>query len=134
MKIVCSKENLLRGLDIAMRAVPVRTTMTILECILIDAQASRIRLVSNDMEMGIETFVDGDILEKGIAALDAKILYEIVRKLPENDITIRIDENYSAVITCEKSRFQIPAQPGDDFTVPPMVEKNSLLTDRKSVV
>ena len=128
MKIVCSKENLLKGLTIAMRAIPVRTTMTILECILIDAQAARIRLVSNDMEMGIETYVDGDIQEKGIAALDAKILFEIIRKLPDNDVTIRIDEKYSALITCEKSRFQIPAQSGDDFTVPPMVEKNNLLT------
>ena len=91
MKIVCSKENLLKGLTIAMRAIPVRTTMTILECILIDAQAARIRLVSNDMEMGIETYVDGDIQEKGIAALDAKILFEIIRKLPDNDVTIRID-------------------------------------------
>ena len=59
MKIICSKSDLLRGVNIALKAVPSKTTMTILECILIDASKSDITFTSNDMELGIETTVKG---------------------------------------------------------------------------
>ena len=52
------------------------------------------------MELGIETIVDGTIEEKGIIALDAKIFSEIVRKLPDNDVTITTDEKLNTLITC----------------------------------
>ena len=59
MKIICSKSDLLKGVNIVMKAVPSKTTMTILECILIDASAGQIKFTANDMELGIETIVDG---------------------------------------------------------------------------
>ena len=80
MKLICSKANLLKGVNIVSKAVPTRTTMAILECILIDASANEIKLMANDMELGIETIIDGTIEERGIIALDAKIFSEIVRK------------------------------------------------------
>lgn len=55
-----------------MKAVPSKTTMPILECILIDASTNQIKFTTNDMELGIETIVDGTITEKGMVALDAK--------------------------------------------------------------
>ena len=79
MKITCSQAELLKGLNIVSKAVPTRTTMSILECILIDASASDIRLTSNDMEIGIETIVPGSIQERGRVALDAKIFVDMVR-------------------------------------------------------
>jgi DNA polymerase-3 subunit beta len=82
MKIICSKANLLNGVNIVSKAVPSKTTMTILECILIDASKGQIKLTANDMELGIETIIDGEIIEKGIIAVDAKILLEMVRNLP----------------------------------------------------
>ena len=66
------KANLLKGVNIVSKAVPTRTTMAILECILIDASANEIKLMANDMELGIETIIDGTIEERGIIALDAK--------------------------------------------------------------
>ena len=59
MKLVCSKSNLLNGVNIVSKAVPNRTTMSILECILIDASGSSIKLIANDTELGIETIVEG---------------------------------------------------------------------------
>ena len=114
MKIICNKSDLLKGVNIALRAVPVRTTMSILECIIIDATELEITLTSNDMELGIETKVKGDILEKGKVALDAKFLSEIVRKLPDSEVTIETDSNYVATITCEKSVFTISGKDGED--------------------
>jgi DNA polymerase-3 subunit beta len=75
------------------------------------------------MELGIETVIEGDVLENGIIALDAKIFLEIVRKLPDNDITIETDNNFKTTITCEKAKFNIIGKSGDDFTCLPAIEK-----------
>ena len=123
MKIVCKKSNLLNGVQIVSKAVPNKTTMSILECILIDATRGSITLTANDMELGIETTIEGEIVEKGIIALDAKIFLEIVRKLPDNDITIETDSSYKTTITCEKAKFNIIGKSGEDFSYLPQVER-----------
>lgn len=128
MKIICTRNNLLKSVNIVLKAVPGKTTMPILECILIDASTNEIKFTSNDMELGIETKVEGEVLEKGIIALDARIFSEIVRKLPDNDVMISTDEKYQAVITCEKARFSISGKSGNDFSYLPYVEKNDSVT------
>ena len=127
MKLICSKSNLLKGVNIVSKAVPTRTTMAILECILIDASTNEIKLMANDMELGIETIIDGEVLEKGMIALDAKIFLEIVRKLPDSDITIETDTNFKTSITCEKAKFNIIGKSGEDFSSLPSIEKNDPL-------
>lgn len=124
MKMICSKTNLLNGLQVVSKAVPGKTTMSILECILVDCTGGTIKFTANDMELGIETSIDGEILEEGIIALDAKIFLEIVRKLPDNDITIMTDSSYRTTITCEKAKFDIVGKPGDDFPGLPDIERN----------
>lgn len=124
MKLTCSKSNLLRGVNIVSKAVPTRTTMAILECILIDASTNEIKLMANDLEIGIETKVDGEILERGIIALDAKFFAEVVRKLPDSDVTIETDESFKTTISCDKAKFDIIAKSGDDFSRIPYIEKN----------
>lgn len=123
MKIICSKANLLNGVQIVSKAVPNKTTMSILECILVDATKGAITLTANDMELGIETTIEGTILEKGIIALDAKIFLEIVRKLPDNDIVIETDSSYKTTITCEKAKFNIIGKSGEDFSYLPLIER-----------
>lgn len=124
MKLICSKSNLLHGVNIVSKAVPTRTTMAILECILIDASTDEIKLIANDMELGIETVIDGEIIENGIIALDAKIFSEIVRKLPDNEVVIETDASFKTVITCEKAKFNIIGKSGEDFSYLPYIEKN----------
>lgn len=124
MKLICSKSNLLHGVNIVSKAVPTRTTMAILECILIDASANEIKLTANDMELGIETKIEGEITERGVIALDAKIFSEIVRKLPDSDVTIETDASFKTTITCEKAKFNIVGKSGDDFSYIPFIERN----------
>lgn len=127
MKLICSKANLVQGVNIVMKAVPSKTTMAILECILIDATTNEIKFTSNDMELGIETKIEGDIISKGVVALDAKIFSEIVRKLPDNEVSIETDENYRTTITCEKAVFTIAGKSGEDFSYLPTIEKNKFI-------
>lgn len=123
MKVVCSKTNLLNGVQIVSKAVPSKTTMSILECILIEAEGSTIKMTANDMELGIETTIEGNVIEKGMIALDAKIFLEIVRKLPDNDVTIDTDSSYKTTITCEKAKFNIIGKSGEDFSYLPEIER-----------
>ena len=124
MKLVCSKSNLLTGVQIVSKAVPSKTTMSILECIQIDATQGQIKLTANDMEIGIETVIEGEVVEKGIIALDAKIFSDIVRKLPDSDITIETDSSFKTTITCEKAKFNIIGKSGEDFSYLPEIERN----------
>lgn len=123
MKIVCNKSNLVKGVSTVSKAVPSKTTMPILECILIDATNDVIKLTANDMELGIQTEVEGDIIDRGMIAIDAKILSDIVRKLPDNEVSIETDSNLQITITCEKAKFNIAGKPGDEFSYLPIIEK-----------
>ena len=63
MKLIFKKSDLAGAVNIVLKAVPSKTTMTILECILIDATTNEIKFTANDMELGIETIVNGEILD-----------------------------------------------------------------------
>ena len=123
MKIRCLKSDLVKGVSIVSKAVPTKTTMPILECILIDATTDIIKLTANDMELGIETVIRGQIDEKGMIALDARIFSDIVRKLPDNEVTIETDNSFQTMITCEKAKFNIIGKSGEDFSYLPYVER-----------
>ena len=126
MKLTFKKDDLLSGINIVLKAVSSKTTMPILECILIDATSNQIKLTGNDMELGIETVVEGTIKENGKIALEAKLFSEIIRKLSggEAPVTIAVDENYTTTITCESSVFHIQGKDGEEFSYLPYIEKD----------
>ena len=127
MKITCSKDELLKGVTIVSKAVPTRTTMAILECILIDASGIEIKMTANDMEIGIETIIEGTIEEKGIIAVDARFFSNIIRKCPESDIRITSDEKFHTNISSQKFNIDIIGKPGEDFYNIPVIPRNEPL-------
>jgi len=84
--------------------------------------------MANDTELGIETVIEGEVVEKGQIALDAKILLDIVRKLPDNVVTIENDNSFKTNIICEKSKFTIIGKSGEDFPYLPSIEKIDSIT------
>jgi len=127
MKIICKRSDLLSGVNIVSKAVPSKTTMSILECILINANEGDIKLVANDMELGIETKVSGEIIEAGSIAIDARIFSEIIRKLPENEVIIEVDNDFNTSIVCENAKFNILGKDGDDFAYLPQIERDKFI-------
>ena len=111
MKFICSKQSLLNGLQIVSKAVPNKTTMSILECILVEAKEGTIKFTANDMELGIETVIEGNILEKGTIALDARIFLDIVRKLPDNDVTIKQTTALRPLLPVKKLNLRLLPNP-----------------------
>lgn len=128
MKLVFNQADLADSVSIVMKAVPSKTTMPILQCIMIEASFNQIKFTANDMELGIETIVKGEIEEKGKIALDAKIFSDIIRKLPNNKVFIETNENDVATITCEKAKFSIPGKSGDDFAYLPVIERDDFIS------
>ena len=122
MKIICNKSELLKGVNIVSKAVSSKTTMSILQCILIDASADRIKLVANDMELGIETIISGEIKEKGKIALEAKIFSDIIRNLNDDDVIITTDDKNKTNITCNKAKFNILGRSADEFSYLPQID------------
>lgn len=128
MKISCLKSNMLQGINIVSKAVSGKTTHPILSCILIEAENGIMKLTANDMEIGIESYVEGSIIEEGKIAIEAKLFSDIVRKLPDSEIFIETNEEYKATIKCEKAKFYISGKSGEDFPNLPSVAKNKYIT------
>ncbi len=128
MKISCSKANLSQAINNVSRAVSTKTTHPILSCIFIEAEEGKIKLTANDTEIGIESYVDGNVLVEGKIAIEAKLLSDIIRKLPDSEVFMETEENFKTSIKCEKSHFNISGKSGEDFAVLPEVEKSSCLT------
>ncbi|MBQ5952422.1 MAG: DNA polymerase III subunit beta [Lachnospiraceae bacterium] len=119
------KNNLVAGINIAMKAVPTRTSLPILECFLLEAKEGRVTLTANDMEMAIKTTLNAEVAENGKVAIDAKLFSEIVRKMPEEEVRIEVTESLQVKITSGKTHFEIPGKDGGDFVDMPSMEKGT---------
>lgn len=128
MKIKCLRSNLQASLNIVSKAVSTKTNMPILECILIEAHANEVKLTANDLELGIETTLEGDVIEMGRIAIEAKLFNDIVRKMPDSEIFIETTEDYKTIIRCEKAKFVIASKSGEDFTELPSIKKEKSIT------
>ena len=88
MKFKCSKEDLIIGLNNVSRTVTTKTTMPILEGVLIETYDNNIKLTTNDLEIGSEYIIRADIESSGSTVVDLKTFNEIIRKIEEEEMFI----------------------------------------------
>ena len=127
MKIICNRSKLIERVNIVLKAVSSKSTMPILGCLILEVN-NNIKLITSDMELGIETIVEGEIIEPGKIALDAKFFSEIIRKLPDDIVTIDTDYDYNATISCGKAKFNIVGKSGDDFPALPSISREKSIS------
>ena len=131
MKIICEKEKLQKGLSAVVRGVPTRTTMPILEGILIQTNNNELKLTTYDLELGIEYIIDCEVKEEGNTVVNAMMFSEIIRKLPDTEISIEVNENKLLVIECEGSLYKLSTMEPEEFPELPKIEvENSIQTDQ----
>ena len=128
MKINCSKKSLTDSVSIVSRAIPSRTNVAIMQCIIIEAYNGNITLTASNNEFGIKNQLRGEVIDEGISAIDAKIFESVVRRLPEGDVTVETDSNYRVLISCQNSKFNLPGRPADDFVALPEFERENEFT------
>lgn len=134
MKLSCIKSDLLNSVNTVLKAVSNKTTLPILECILLESENNCLKLIGNDLELGIESTIPANVEKTGCIALESKIFSEIVRKLPEDEVQITVDSNLITTIKCANSEFKIAAQSGEDFPQLPKIEKNNSYTLKQSTL
>ena len=128
MKIVCEKEKILKAINSVTKAVAIRTTMPILEGILIQTNDNDIKMTCYDQELGIEYIIKGcNIEEQGATVVSAVMFSEIIRKLPDSEIKIEVNDKNLLVIECEGSLYKLATMNPDEFPELPEINvENSI--------
>ncbi len=125
MRIRSSQSQLLFGLNTVSKAVPSKSSMTILECILFNADENGIKLTANDMELGIETYIEGEVEEAGEIAIEARMISNLVKSYTDEEIIIYSDENNMVHIECGTSKVKIDGRSTEEFVLLPEIERNN---------
>ncbi|MBF0988435.1 MAG: DNA polymerase III subunit beta [Clostridiales bacterium] len=135
MKIIFEKDKMIKALNSVTKAVATKTTMPILEGILIQTNNDDIKLTCYDKELGIEYIIkENNVLEQGSIVVNAIMFSEIIRKLPDTNITISINENNLLVIECEGSVYKLATMNPDDFPQLPEINvENSIELEQNTI-
>lgn len=119
MEFSVAKDVFLKGLSRVQSIIEKKTTLPILTNVLIDAKTDTIEILATDLTVGIKGQYDAQVKEKGSVTVGAKKLFEIVRELPEQEVTFKTLENNWVELTCGKAMFKIVGLPADDFPILP---------------
>jgi DNA polymerase-3 subunit beta len=122
-----SRDRLLSGLQIAARAVSARTTLPSLGGILLSADEDKLTVRATDMEVGLTLSIEGNVGEPGTALLPGRLLVDIVRTLPDGDVTlVGRAEQRDVELTAGQSKFHLRTLAPEDFPRLPQIEGETL--------
>ena len=136
MKFVVEKDKLLKAVNSVAKAVAVRTTTPILEGILIQTNDNNdIKLTCYDQELGIEYIIkDCDVKEQGAIVVNATMFGEIIRKLPDADINIEVNNKNLLVIECESSLYKLATMNADEYPeLPEFTVENTVSIEQNTL-
>ncbi|MFW6287246.1 MAG: DNA polymerase III subunit beta [bacterium] len=124
MNLIINQKEFYNGIQIVQRAVSSKSTLPILKGIYMEAHKDKgIKLIGNNLEMGIEYWVNADIIEEGSIVLPATELSNIIRELPSSEISFNVNlEHYQVNIECLNSKFTLKGFQADEFPQLPEVE------------
>src|SRR6056297_242347 len=126
MKVKLNQKEFYNAIQTVKKAVSSKTTLPILSGILLRTAGNNLKLVGTDLEIGIECFVEADIIEQGDIVLPAKYLASIVRELPNEEILLSTEPtNNTSQIKCGNSQFNIHGSAADEFPLLPEIESNT---------
>ncbi len=128
MKFTCDRLQLAEAVNNVQRAVSSKTTVPALEGVLLKTDHQKLTLCGYDLELCIITSIDASIIQEGASVLKAKLFSEILRKLPENTITIEINEKDIVYITCGRAEYKIIGIPAADYPEIPIIRSSDKLT------
>ena len=134
MKILCQKNLLVDAVSNVSRAVSNKSPIPALEGVFIKTNSDEITLVGYDLEIGITTNIKADVKEPGQIVLTAKLLLDIIRKIPSDIISIETQENNLCTIKGGVSEFTVLGIAAEDYPELPSVEEASNLVLKQSVL
>ncbi|HSQ33443.1 MAG TPA: DNA polymerase III subunit beta, partial [Peptostreptococcaceae bacterium] len=93
MKLICNQKLLSHKIAIVQKAISNKTTLDILKGILITTEDGQLKLTGYDLELGIQTYTQAEIIEPGSIIVNSRLFGDIIRKLPDSFIEIETDED-----------------------------------------
>lgn len=123
MKFSCEKALLVSAISVAARTVAQKSTIACLEGILLRAGVG-VQLTGFNLETGITVNVAAQVTEAGLCVMPARLFFDIVRKLPDDMVTVTVDEKLQVSIRGGASSFKIAAMDAEDYPELPDVESN----------
>ena len=134
MKIICDKDKILKAINSVTKAVASKTTMPILEGILIQTNDKEVKLTTYDLEIGIEYVIEAEVEEQGATVVNAIMFSEIIRKLPDTEIKIYLNDNNLLVIECEGSLYKLATMNPNEFPELPQINiENSIELEQNAL-
>ena len=134
MQFSCSASRLIDSLQIVTKALAARTPNPILEGILIETDDGSITLTCSDEHITIVTRLDAQIKEQGRGVVPGKLFSEIVRRLPEGDISVNMDERCIFNIRSGPSRMNITGQNAELFPALPQLSNEQEISLPQSML
>lgn len=126
MKFSCEKTTLLEAISTAQKAVTGKSTMNILEGILLIAKNNELTIIGSDIDLSIETKIKVNVIEQGSVVLDSKLFGEIIKKMPNSEVLVSTLENNSIEIICQKSNAVLKYMSSDEFPSIPSIDDTML--------
>ena len=136
MQIKIEKNSLLKGITTVLNAIPTRTTIPVLEGILIEAKDKKLILTTSDLDLGIEYIIDEniEIKKEGAIVVPANTFTEIVRRMPELDIKIDVDKNGILKLECKGSKYQLSTMDAKEYPKLPEIKiENSIILEQRNL-
>ena len=136
MKVVCQRDELSQKLGVVARAVSTRASVQILSGVLLRAEAGRLHLAATDMELSLRSSLDAQVEGDGAVVVPGRLLVELVRLLPESEVTIehRLDESVVR-ITSGPSTSTLHTYAAEDFPrLPDLDAVGTFTVDRESLL
>ena len=121
MKFTCEKALLVSAISVASRTVAPKSAIPSLEGLLVKAVV-KVMLTGYNLETGITVGVPADIAEPGECIMPARLFFDIIRKLPDDEVTVSVDESFRVSIRGGISSFTITAMTAEDYPELPDVE------------
>ena len=121
MKFTCEKALLVSAISVASRTVAPKSAIPSLEGLLVKAGV-KVMLTGYNLETGITVGVPADIAEPGECIMPARLFFDIIRKLPDDEVTVSVDESFRVSIRGGISSFTITAMTAEDYPELPDVE------------
>ena len=121
MKIICNTSVLAEACNIVQRGVPQKSTLPATEGIYLQAKNSKLTLTGYDLEVGITTTIECSTEIEGSIVLNARLLCDILRRLPSQSVTINCDSHNLCKITSGEAEFSLVGIPADDYPELPTV-------------
>lgn len=134
MKFSCNQKDFSAAVTNVQRAVSTKTNLPALEGILIKAEEGKITLCGYDLEIGITTFIECNVQEKGEIVVSAKLLGEIVRRLPENTVDIKTDEKMIVYINSGQAEYNIVGISSEEYPELPKVEEMENISINSNII